>query len=102
MKYVMVTTWSNHWDRAGSKSSYSFSMLRGGVMDPDRIVDHTPTVFIRIDRETRLPRKCWEGEIFSVKRTSDKVWFEFRLDEEITCPQQYVGNPEGWFTDETA
>jgi hypothetical protein len=100
LKYVMVTTWPNHWDRVGNKSSFSYSMLKGGVMDPSRIVNHTPAVFIRIDKETKLPRKCWEGELLVSKRTSDKVWFEFRLDGEIHCPQQYVGFPEGWFTDE--
>jgi len=102
MKYVMVTSWSNHWDRTGNKSSYSYSMLRGGVMDPGRIVDHTPTVFGRIDRETRVPKKCWQGELLSTKRTSDKVWFEFRLDVPITCPEKCVGYPEGWFIDDSA
>jgi hypothetical protein len=74
-------------------------MLRGGVIDPSKIVNHTPTIFLRIDRETKLPRKCWQGEIPSTKRTSEKVWFKFRLDSEIPCPQEYVGYPEGWFTD---
>jgi hypothetical protein len=96
----MVTTWPNHWDRIGNKSSFSYSMLRGGVMDPSRIVDRTPTIFIRIDKETRLPRKCWEGELLSYKRTSDKVWFKFRLDREIPCPPKYLGFPNGWFTDD--
>ncbi len=100
MKYIMVTTWLNHWDKIGGKSSFSYSMLRGGVMDPSRIVDRTPTVFIKIDKETRLPRKCWEGELVSARWTSDKVLFEFKLQAEIPCPQKYVGFPEGWFTDE--
>lgn len=95
MKYVMVTGWPNHWDRTGNKSSYSYSMLKGGVIDPGKIVDHTPTVFIRIGRETKLPRKCWQGEILSTKRTSDKIWFEFRLDKEVLRSQKYVGYPEG-------
>jgi hypothetical protein len=95
----MVTSWPNYWDRIGNKGSYSYSMLKGGVMDPQKIVEHTPTVFIRIDKETRLPRKCWQGELLLAKRTSDKVWFEFRLDSEIPCPQKYVGYTEGWFTD---
>lgn len=76
-------------------------MLRGIIMNPDRIVDHTPTIFIKTNR-IGLPVRCWEGEIFGKKKTEDKVWFKFRLDREIQCPPQYLGKREGWYVDETA
>ena len=71
-------------------------------MNPTRLVDNIPTTFIRVDRTTRLPRKCWEGKVTRIKKAADKVWFEFVLDREIECPQKYIGYPEGWFADEEA
>ncbi len=100
MKYVMVTAWSNHWDKIGNTTSFSYPMLRGAIMNPERLVDHTPTIFIRIDRTTKLPKKCWEGEIYKITRRTEKVWFEFSLNREIPCPQKYIGYPEGWYADE--
>src|SRR6266481_3165776 len=97
----MVTSWPNHWDRIRNKAAFTYSMLRGGVMNPEKIVDHTPTIFIKIDKETKLPKKCWEGKIYGKNRTDDKVWFEFSLFRQIECPKKYIGYPEGWYADET-
>lgn len=102
MRYIMVTTWSNHWDRTGNTTSFSYAMLRGAIMNPERLVDHTPTVFIRIDSTTKLPKKCWEGEVYKITRRTEKVWFEFSLDREVLCPQKYIGYPEGWYEDKTS
>jgi hypothetical protein len=67
-------------------------MLRGAIMNPERLVDHTPTVFIRIDSTTKLPKKCWEGEVYKITRRTEKVWFEFSLDREVLCPQGHGGD----------
>jgi hypothetical protein len=100
LRYVLVTSWPRHWDKIGNKTSFSYSMLRGIIMNPDRIIDKTPAVFIKIDR-IGLPEKCWEGIILGKKRTEDDLWFEFRLDREIRCPPQYLGKSDGWYVDET-
>ena len=71
-------------------------------MNPEKLSDHVRTIFIRIDGTTRLPKKCWEGEVYKITRRTEKVWFEFRLDREIQCPQKYIGYPEGWYVDEVA
>jgi hypothetical protein len=97
MKYIMVTDWRGHWDKVGGQSSYSYSMLRGAILDPARIVDPSQAVFIKLDKTTRLPQKCWEGEVFGIVRRTEKVWFKFRLNREIQCPQKYVGYPDGWY-----
>ena len=68
-------------------------------MNPDHISENTPALFIRADRETRLPQKCWKGELLSKKRTEDKVWFTFRLDSVVECPQKWIGTPDGWYDD---
>jgi hypothetical protein len=86
----------------GNKTSFTYSMLRGAVMDPNKISENTPAVFIKVDRESHLPQKCWEGLILKVTRTSNKVWFEFKLDNVIECPPKYIGSPDGWYTDESS
>ena len=100
MKYILVTSWPKHWDKIGGKSSFTYSMLKGRIMDPERIVVPAPAVFIKLDRETRLPQKCWKGEITAKKRTENRIWFDFRIDGTIECPPQYIGYPEGWFAED--
>ncbi len=95
-----MTGFPRHWDKVGNKTSFTYSMLHGKVMNPDNIVDHTPTVFIKTDR-LGLPEKCWEGEILSKKKTEDKVWFEFSLGREIECLPQYLAHRAGWYVDES-
>jgi len=99
--YILVTSWPRHWDKIGGKSSYTYSMLRGSIMNPDKIVDQTPAIFIKVDKETRLPQKCWEGKMLGKKRTEEKIWFEFRLDRVVECAQIYGGSRDGWHVDET-
>ncbi len=102
MKYVLVTSWPRHWDKIEGKSSFTYSMLRGSVMNPDRIVERTPALFIKSDKETRLPQKCWQGEILSKKRTEDRLWFTFKLDGLVKCPERWIGSPDGWYADESS
>lgn len=69
-------------------------------MNPNNIVEHTPTVFIKVDR-LGLVEKAWEGEILNKKLTGEKVWFEFSLSKAIDCPPQYASYPNGWYVDES-
>jgi hypothetical protein len=61
LRYVLITSRSNHWDRVGNVSSYPYEMLRGGVMNPERLADHTPAVFVKVDKEMRIPEKSWRA-----------------------------------------
>ena len=99
MRYVLVTSWPKHWDKTADKTSFSLRMLHGRVMNPSNIVEHTPTVFIKVDR-LGLVEKTWEGEILNKKVIGEKVWFEFRLGKAIECPPQYVSYRDGWYVDE--
>ena len=99
LRYVLITSRSNHWDRVGNVSSYPYEMLRGGVMNPEKLADHTPAIFVKVDREMRTPEKSWEGEVFKITRRADKVWLEFRLGRVTTCPENFAGSPDGWYTD---
>ena len=99
MRYVLVTSRSNHWDRVGNISSYPFQMLRGAVMNPEKLADHTPAIFVKVDKEMRTTEKCWEGEVIKITRRTDKVWLQFRLGGVTACPENFAGSPDGWYTD---
>jgi len=101
LRYVLITSRSNHWDRVGNVSSYPYEMLRGAVMNPERLADHTPAVFVKVDKEMRTPEKSWEGEVIKITRRADKVWLQFRLGRVTTCPENFAGSPDGWYTDGT-
>ena len=101
MRYVLITSRSNHWDKVGNVSSFPYEMLRGGVMNPERLADNTPAIFVKVDKEMRTPERCWEGEVVKVTRRTDKVWLQFRLGRVTTCPENFAGSPDGWYTDGT-
>jgi hypothetical protein len=101
LRYVLITSRSNHWDKVGSVSSYPYEMLRGAVMNPERLADHTPAVFVKVNKEMRTPEKAWEGEVTKITRRADKVWLQFRLGRVTTCPENFAGSPDGWYTDGT-
>jgi hypothetical protein len=97
----LVTSWPRHWDKTAYKTSFTIGMLHGRVMNPNYIVDHTPSVFIKVDR-LGLVEKCWIGEVFNKNVIGEKVWFEFRLEKAIDCPSSYASYRDGWYVDETA
>ena len=86
MRYVLITSRPNHWDRVGNVSSFPYTMLRGAVMNPERLADHTRAILVKVDKEMRTP---------------EKFWLEFRLGRVTTCPENFAGSPDGWYTDGT-
>ena len=90
----MVTHWENHWDDIGDESAYSYGMLRG-TMSKEKLVEHTPTVFVKVDKDTKVPEKAWEGEVYSFNLTN-RVNFKLKLSREIPIPVEYKNLREGW------
>lgn len=100
MRYVLITSRANHWDRVGNVSSYPYEMLRGAVMNPERLVEQTPAIFVKVDKEMRTPEKSWEGRVVKITRRTDKVWLQFVLGRTTTCPENFAGSPDGWYADD--
>ena len=94
MKYVMVTNWDDHWDKIGDGASYSFNMLRG-LMSREKLEEHTPTIFIKLNKDTKVPEKAWDGEVHSFDVTN-RIHFKFKLAREIEPPKEYEHLGEGW------
>jgi hypothetical protein len=42
-----------------SSASYSFNMLRG-LMSREKLEEHTPTIFIKLNKDTKMPEKAWD------------------------------------------
>lgn len=100
----MVTNWDNHWDNIGGEAHYTLSMLKR-PMNVNRLVEKTPTVFIKRNKVTKRTEFAWEGVVhgFSFGKDNkgrDTVEFGFRLDKMIECPPVYSSFPEGWHVDE--
>ncbi len=97
----MATTWPRHWDKVAGTTSFSYSVLHGRVMNPDNIVENTPTVFIKFNN-LGLVDNCWEGRLLKATRSESKIWIKFKLDRKIECPLQYLSFRGGWYVDEEA
>lgn len=99
MRFVLITSWSKHWDKVDGLSSYPHTMLKGAAMSPANLVDDTPALFIKVNRETRIPEKCWEGRVTKVTKRTEKIWFHFILGGQVQCPERYAGSPDGWYAE---
>ena len=99
MRYVLITSLANHWDNVNNLSSYPYTLLRGAIMNPDKLTDKTRAIFVKVNRETRMPERCWEGEVSKITKRTDKVWLQFRLAGQTKFPEKYGGSPDGWYVD---
>lgn len=96
----MVTNWNGYWDKLrDNKSSYNYFMLKDG-MNQSKLKDNTPTIFIKLNGETREIEKVWNGRINDIKKTQEKIYFKVSLDREIKCPKKYIDYSEGWYYDQ--
>ena len=62
-------------------------------MNPERLVEQTPAIFVKVDKEMRTPEKSWEGKVVKITRRTDKVWLQFVLGRTTTCPENFAGSP---------
>jgi hypothetical protein len=99
MKYLMITSFNNHWDKLyKGKTSYSDFMLKG-KMNISFLKDDTPTIFIKIDYVTKQHQKAWEGAVsnFSIDTVTNKIHFNVKINKEIPLPSKFSLEHEGWF-----
>ncbi len=95
MKYLMVTSFDRHWDEISS-TSYTKRMFRGKMREK-LIKDNTETIFIKINRQTRIPEKAWIGKVNNFEITDDKICFDVIIDREIPIPPEHKDKTEGWY-----
>lgn len=96
-KYLMITSWDDHWDKIGYRYTYyPKSMMKEG-MNEDLIEDNARTIFIKINKETKEPEKAWIGTVSNFIIEGDKVRFKVNIEKETPVPEEYRGKSEGWY-----
>lgn len=106
-EYIMVTDWSDHWDKlASGKSSYVAGMFRWG-MSKAYIRNGTPTVFIKLyrkirDEERRIQppqvERVWRGSVSRIEEVQPgKYAFYVDLGPELPDRSKYQDLENGWY-----
>ncbi len=96
MRYIMVTHWDGHWDSLDdNKSYYSVKMLQKG-MTLDKIIENTPTVFVKLGKDGKSFKKAWTGLVFNIRKFRDNIYFNVKLERETGVPEKYKMLAEGW------
>jgi hypothetical protein len=79
----MVTHWPNHWDNLPHNETYfTKGMLKQG-MTIDRIRENTPTIFIKVNKQTKTPEKAWEGNVYNLRVEENRIFFKVKINKEI-------------------
>ena len=68
-----------------------------GKMREELIEDNTETIFIKKNRQTKVPEKAWIGKVNNFKITDDKIFFDVIINKEIPIPQEHKDKTEGWY-----
>lgn len=95
----MVTYYDGHWDNVRNNETYYWKrMIKPRI---ESLIEKTPTIFIKTDKDTRTPQKSWEGyvEAFKdgVRAGESSVIFRFHLNREIPIPEVYHNYRAGWY-----
>jgi len=79
-------------------------MLKG-KMSTEKIRDHTPTLFIKLNERTGEIEGVWEGETydFRIEHDRDRISFKVEIYKELQpedLPLKYHRYREGWYIEE--
>lgn len=96
--YVMVTQWSNHWDRIpGNRTRYNDYMLRTG-MSSKNYSENEPTIFIKLsESEPHIPENAWIGKVSNISETNKIIHFTVHIEKSIEIPDKYKHLSAGWY-----
>jgi hypothetical protein len=96
----MVTHWPNHWDNLPHNETYfTKGMLKQG-MTIYRIRENTPTIFIKVNKQTKTPEKAWEGNVYNLRVEENRIFFKVKINKEIPIPPEYSNYSEGWYIED--
>ena len=79
----MVTHWVNHWDKIPhNQTYYPFHLVESGISflkGTWKGEQPVPTIFIKLNENTQVPEKAWEGYTFDFKIDSKRKRIYFRV-----------------------
>lgn len=104
MKYIMVTSWDNHWNKLrDNRALFTLGMIRWDLAK-NKTADNTDTLFIKKHRITKEMQKCWVGKVYDFRKVMYKdkeaISFGVKLEEIVNCPVKYLDYSEGWYCEE--
>lgn len=104
-RYIMVTHWANHWDRlTGNQTYYTFRTLKNDISflkETWKGGQPVPTIFIKLNENTKVPERAWEGYTsdFKIDSKRKRIYFRVKIEKEVQVPFKYRNLREGWYTE---
>ncbi|MDP3103089.1 MAG: hypothetical protein Q8M95_00605 [Candidatus Methanoperedens sp.] len=100
--YIMVTDFEGYWDHTPNEVSYSVFMIPGKGKQPEKIIENTQTIFIKINRQTKKVEKAWKGFVNNFNSRDGKIYFKVNIDKDVTpIPLEYSKYKIGWHISES-
>jgi len=97
-KYLMITTFDDHWDKI-QRTSYTKYMFKEGMRE-DLIENNTKTIFIKVNKNTNEAEKAWIGTVYDFEKKGTRIYFSVSIEKEIpvdAIPKEFQGKAEGWY-----
>lgn len=78
--YLMITHFKDHWDKVG-RTKYLKNLI-----DPNVVANMTPspTLFVKIDQQSKTIEKVWKGRIDGIETEGDRVAFNVHIEEAVS------------------
>lgn len=95
MYYILTTYFENHWDHVpNNRTSYKKRFL---TISDDKLINNTPTIFIRIDKASGKIEKAWLGEVFNIEEFGDSLSYSIKIEKEIEVDSEFARTKIGWY-----
>ena len=107
----MVTHWKDHWDKLpDNETYYTTKMLRWDLTTNEKLEinkilknksEKVPTVFVKLNENTKKLEKAWEGYTYDFRMSEDKkkIYFKVHIFREISPTGKIRELGEGWYAD---
>jgi hypothetical protein len=66
----------------------------------EKLVEKTPTLFIKLNEKTKKPEKAWTGYVYGFKEEGDRIRFKVNIEKTIPLadiPMRHLSLKEGWY-----
>lgn len=99
IKYIMVTSWNNYWDKAGQGKTFFTLPLIKVNMDNGSPLPEAKTLFIK--RSNGGVEKSWIGKSRNFRNDNYKgkpaVYFDIADLRPEPCPERFKEYIDGWY-----
>ena len=93
----MVSYTEDRYAQNGRQPSFIRSMLRA---DKPKLEEHTPTLFIKVNKVGFKPQKAWLGFITDIHDIGVKVYYTPHITKEVPIEPSFEQYKIGWYFEE--